>query len=68
MSITLDGSGLTIETVVRIARNNEKVELCPNALKRMEKCRAMVEKKIDAKEIYAAKDLRVGLFESTEGF
>lgn len=62
MSIILNGSGLTIDMVVRIARNNEKVELCPEALKRMEKCRAMVEKKIVAKEIMYGVNTGIGEF------
>ncbi len=62
MSIILDGSGLTIEKVVQIARNNEKVELCPEALKRMEKCRLMVEKKIAAKEIMYGVNTGIGEF------
>ncbi len=62
MSIKLDGSGLTIEKVVQIARNNEKVELCPDALKRMEKCRDMVEKKIAAKEIMYGVNTGIGEF------
>ena len=49
MAIVLDGSGLTIEKLVKIARHNEPVELDPQALKRMEKCRAMLEKKIAAR-------------------
>ena len=62
MSIILNGSGLTIEKIVQIARHNEKVELCPDALKRMEKCRAMVEKKIEAKEIMYGVNTGIGEF------
>jgi histidine ammonia-lyase len=31
MSIVLNGSGLTIEKLVKIARHNEKVELHPDS-------------------------------------
>lgn len=62
MSIILDGSGLTIEKVVAIARHNEEVALCPDALKRMEKCRAMVERKINAKEIMYGVNTGIGEF------
>ncbi len=31
MTITLDGSSLTIEKLVAIARDNEKVELAPSS-------------------------------------
>jgi len=50
MSIVLDGSGLTIEKLVRIARFGENVELDKNALERIKICRVMLEKKIIAKQ------------------
>jgi len=46
MPITLDGSSLTIEKVVAIARNYEKVELAPEALERIKVCRRMLEEKL----------------------
>ena len=46
MPIILDGSSLTIEKLVAIARNNEKVELAPAALERIKVCRAMLEEKL----------------------
>ncbi len=51
MAIVLDGSGLTIEKLVSIARGGEHVELHPNALKRIKTCRRMLEDKIKAREI-----------------
>ncbi len=45
MTIIFDGTGLTIEKLVAIARNNEQVKLHPDALKRIKKCREMLEKK-----------------------
>ena len=62
MSIVLNGSGLTIEKVVRIARHNEKVELAPEALERIKKCRAMLEKKIEAHEIMYGVNTGIGEF------
>ena len=62
MAIVLDGSGLTIEKLVKIARHNEPVELDPQALKRMEKCRAMLERKIDAREIMYGVNTGIGEF------
>ena len=50
MAIILSGSGLTIEKLVRIARDNEEVRLHTDAVKRIENCRAMLEKKIAAGE------------------
>jgi histidine ammonia-lyase len=48
MAVVLDGSNLTVETVVRIARNGERVELHPDALERIKACRAMLEEKLAA--------------------
>ena len=51
MSITLNGSSLTIEKLVAIARDNEKVELAPEALERIKVCRLMLEDKLARKEV-----------------
>jgi len=62
MAIILDGSGLTIEKLVKIARDHEAVELHPDAVKRIEKCRAMLERKIDAREIMYGVNTGIGEF------
>lgn len=62
MSIILDGSSLTIEKVVAIARNNEKVELHPESLKKIGVCREMIEEKIKAKEIMYGTNTGIGEF------
>lgn len=62
MPITLDGSNLTIERLVKIARYNEKVELHPDALERIKKCRAMLEAKINAHEIMYGVNTGIGEF------
>ncbi|SYZ72929.1 Histidine ammonia-lyase [Candidatus Zixiibacteriota bacterium] len=62
MAIVLDGSGLTIEKLVKIARDNEKVELAPAALERIKKCRAMLDKKIEAHEIMYGINTGIGEF------
>lgn len=62
MSIVLSGSGLTIEKLVRIARDGEKVELHPDALTRIKSCRAMLEKKITAREIMYGVNTGIGEF------
>jgi histidine ammonia-lyase len=62
MTIVLDGSGLTVEKLVRIARNNEKVELHPDAVERIKVCRAMLEEKIVAKEIMYGVNTGIGEF------
>jgi histidine ammonia-lyase len=62
MAIVLDGSGLTIEKLMRIARNGEKVELAPEALERIKTCRAMLEEKIAAREIMYGVNTGIGEF------
>ncbi|MDZ7742027.1 MAG: aromatic amino acid ammonia-lyase [Bacteroidota bacterium] len=62
MTYIVKGSGLTIEDVVKVARNNEKVELHPDALERMKKCRNMLEKKIEAGEIMYGVNTGIGEF------
>ena len=62
MSIILSGSGLTIEKVVAIARDGEKVELAPEALERIKVCRAMLEEKIIAGEIMYGVNTGIGEF------
>ena len=62
MTLVIKGAGLTIEDVVNVARNNEKVELHPDALQRIKKCRAMLEKKIDAGEIMYGVNTGIGEF------
>jgi histidine ammonia-lyase len=62
MAIVLDGSNLTIENLVKIARENEKVELHPDALERIKKCRAMLERKLEAREIMYGVNTGIGEF------
>ena len=62
MTIRLDGSSLTIEDVVRVARHGEKVELAPEALERIKTCRAMLERKIEAGEIMYGVNTGIGEF------
>ena len=62
MPVVLDGSNLTIEKLVSIARNNEKVELHPDALERIKICRAMLEEKIKAHEIMYGVNTGIGEF------
>jgi histidine ammonia-lyase len=62
MSIVITGKELTIEKLVQIARNNEKVELHSDALKRIKICRKMLEEKIAAKEIMYGINTGIGEF------
>jgi len=62
MTIVLDGSGLTVEKLVRVARHGEKVSLSPDALERIKVCRAMLEEKIQAGEIMYGVNTGIGEF------
>jgi histidine ammonia-lyase len=60
--VVLDGSNLTIETLVRIARHNEPVAIAPAALERIVVCRAMLEEKLAAREIMYGTNTGIGEF------
>jgi histidine ammonia-lyase len=62
MAIVLNGSSLSIDNLVRIARRGEKVELDPDALERIRVCRAMLEEKIRAHEIMYGVNTGIGEF------
>ncbi|MFM8320273.1 MAG: histidine ammonia-lyase [Chloroflexota bacterium] len=62
MTIVLDGSGLTIEKVERIARHGERVELHPQALERIKVCRGMLEEKLANHEIMYGTNTGIGEF------
>jgi len=65
MAIVLDGSSLTIESLVRIARFGEGVELAPAALARIKVCRAMLEDKLAAREVMYGTNTGIGESRST---
>jgi histidine ammonia-lyase len=65
MPITLDGSSLSIEKLVVIARDNEKIQLAPEALERIKICRAMLEEKLARKEIMYGTNTGIGEFSET---
>ena len=62
MTIVLDGSSLTIERLVRIARDGEKVTLDAGALERIRVCRAMLEDKLASHEIMYGTNTGIGEF------
>lgn len=62
MTITLDGSSLTIETLVRIARGGESIALAPEAAERVRLCRQMLETKLAAREIMYGTNTGIGEF------
>lgn len=62
MTIVLDGSGLTLEKLERIARHGEPVALHPEALERIKVCRAMLEEKLAKHEIMYGTNTGIGEF------
>jgi histidine ammonia-lyase len=62
MTIVLDGSSLTVERLVRIAREREAVELDTAALERIRGCRAMLEAKLVAREVMYGTNTGIGEF------
>jgi histidine ammonia-lyase len=60
MSITIDGGNLTVATVVRVARNRETIEIHPDAIGRIAKCRALLEDKIQKSEIMYGVNTGIG--------
>jgi histidine ammonia-lyase len=62
MTIVLNGKNLTVDALVRIARDNERVELAPESLEKIKACRAMLEEKIQAREIMYGVNTGIGEF------
>jgi histidine ammonia-lyase len=62
MVIIINGSQLTIENLVNIARNNLKIELHAGSLEQIKICREMLERKIDSKEIMYGVNTGIGEF------
>jgi histidine ammonia-lyase len=62
MSVILDGSKFTVEKLVRIARQKEKIEISNEGLQRIKTCRVMLEEKIKAKEIMYGVNTGIGEF------
>ena len=62
MTIGIDGSGLTVEKLVSIARSGESVEITPDAANRIKVCRAMLEEKLASGEIMYGINTGIGEF------
>ena len=62
MSIELGKNQLNIENLVKIARHGASVSLHPDAVKRIEVCRNMLEQKIEAREIMYGVNTGIGEF------
>ena len=62
MAVVITGKNLKIEDVYNVALRNEKVELHADALERIKKCRAFIEKKIVEGEIMYGVNTGIGEF------
>ncbi|MBN2054364.1 aromatic amino acid lyase [bacterium] len=62
MTVVLDGYSLKIEDVVNIARHGEKVALSGTAIDRINTCRGLLNKKIEAREIMYGVNTGIGEF------
>jgi len=51
MAVVVDGTSLDIEKVVRVARGGEQVEIAPEALERIARCRAVVDRMVERREV-----------------
>jgi histidine ammonia-lyase len=60
MPITIEGHGLHIEDVVEVARDRVPIVLHDAAKKRIERCRALLEEKIEKKEIMYGVNTGIG--------
>ncbi len=61
-TLIINGENLTIDDVVNVARNNQKIELHPDAIDRIKKCRVMLEKKLEDREIIYGINTGIGEF------
>ncbi|HAV41121.1 MAG TPA: histidine ammonia-lyase [Acidobacteria bacterium] len=59
MSVIIDGN-LTIDQLVSVAKGKEKVELHPEAVRRINRCRALLEEKIKKNEIMYGVNTGIG--------
>jgi len=62
MSVVLDGNTLRIEQVEAVARGGQMAEIAPDAWERIRVCRAMVEDKIEKREVMYGVTTGIGEF------
>jgi histidine ammonia-lyase len=62
MTVVITGRGLTVDHVVAVARGREKVEIDPDAIERIKKCRAFLEERLGAREIMYGVNTGIGEF------
>ena len=62
MPVELDGSQLSINDVASVARNRDKVNVSKDAWQRIEKCRSVIQSKIDDHEVMYGVTTGIGEF------
>lgn len=62
MTVVLDGSSLTIEDVVKVARERNDIDVSDDSWKRINQCREMIQVKIDSHEIMYGVTTGIGEF------
>ena len=65
MPVVITGSDLTLEQLKAVAVDRERVEISPEALERVDRCRAMCRAKIDNHEIMYGVTTGIGEFSET---
>lgn len=65
MKLQIDGTGLTIEHIVQVAREHAKVEFTGGAKQRINECRVMLERKLAAGETMYGINTGIGEFSET---
>src|SRR5271157_260669 len=60
ISLVLDGHSLKIEDVAAVARHRQPIQLHPDAVARINKCRDLLERKILAREIMYGVNTGIG--------
>ena len=60
MSILIDGTHLTIDDVVRVARDGDELSLAPSAWERIKTCRVFLEQRVAAGEIMYGVNTGIG--------
>ncbi len=62
MTLIITGSNLTTDDVVAVARHGRKLELSPDALGRIARCRSFIQERIEAHEIMYGVNTGIGEF------
>ncbi len=62
MAVTITGKNLTVEQIEAVARRGERVELQPDAVERLKRCRVFLEERLAARETMYGTNTGIGEF------